>query len=173
MIPPGQTAAIVTMTANSLQAGISERMGHLCSSLSVVFTGVILSLVFNWALTIVVGLGLVLVVFVYTFATGAVSAKMADIQNTDIQAASVATDALTSMKMLAACGAESKMEERYAEVVDKTRRIGAQMACFLGVQHGLSELNPSKNCISCCWNLHLGVFLNLRTTADNEARQFI
>lgn len=116
-------------------------MGHLCSSLSVVFTGVILSLVFNWALTIVVGLGLVLVVFVYTFATGAVSAKMADIQNTDIQAASVATDALTSMKMLAACGAESKMEERYAEVVDKTRRIGAQMACLLGVQHGLSELN--------------------------------
>lgn len=139
MIPPGQTAAIVTMTANSLQAGISEKLGHLCSSLSVVVTGVIMSLVFDWALTIVVGLGLVLVVFVYTFATGAVSTKMADIQNVDIQSASVATDALTSMKMLAACGAESKMVDRYSEVVDKTRRIGAQMACLLGVQHGLSE----------------------------------
>ena len=139
MIPPGQTAAIVTMTANSLQAGISERMGHLCSSLSVVVTGMILSLVFDWALTIVVGLGLVLVVFVYTFATGAVITKMADIQNTDIQSASVATDALTSIKMLVTCGAESKLMDRYSEVVDKTRRIGAQMACLLGLQHGLSQ----------------------------------
>lgn len=139
MIPPGQTAAIVTMTANSLQSGISEKLGHLCSTLSVVVTGVILSLIFDWALTVVVGLGLVMVVFVYTFAAGAVSTKMADIQNIDIQAASVATDALTSMKMLAACGAESKMVDRYSEVVDKTRRIGAQMACLLGVQHGLSK----------------------------------
>ncbi|POS71073.1 ABC transporter [Diaporthe helianthi] len=140
MIPPGQTAAIVTMTANSLQAGISERMGHLCSSLSVVVTGVILSLFFDWALTIVVGLGLVLVVLVYTFATGAVGTKMADIQNIDIQSASVATDALTSIKMLVACGAESKLLDRYSEVVDKTRRIGAQLACLLGLQHGLIYL---------------------------------
>ncbi|KAL1853122.1 hypothetical protein Daus18300_011950 [Diaporthe australafricana] len=140
MIPPGQTAAIVTMTANSLQSGISEKLGHLCSTLSVVITGVIISLIFDWALTVVVGLGLAMVVFVYTFATGAVSTKMADIQNIDIQAASVATDALTSMKMLAACGAESKMVDRYSEVVDKTRRIGAQMACLLGVQHGLTNL---------------------------------
>ena len=139
LIPPGQTAAIVTMTANSLQSGISEKIGQLCSNFSVVATGVILSLIFDWALTIVVGLGLVLVVFVYTFATGAVASRMADIQNNDIQSASVATDALTSMKMLAACGAESKMLERYSEVVDKTRRIGAQMACILGVQHGLSR----------------------------------
>ncbi|KAJ0119971.1 hypothetical protein J7T55_000821 [Diaporthe amygdali] len=140
MIPPGQTAAIVTMTANSLQSGISEKLGHLCSSLSVVVIGVVLSLMYDWALTIVVGLGLVMVVFVYTFATGAVSTKMADIQNIDIQAASVATDALTSMRMLAACGAESKMLDRYSEVVDKTRRIGAQMACLLGVQHGITQL---------------------------------
>jgi hypothetical protein len=84
-------------------------------------------------------LGLVLVVFVYTFATGAVVTKMADIQNTDIQFASVATDALTSIKMLVACGAESKLMDRYLEVVDKTRRIGAQMSCLLGLQHGLSQ----------------------------------
>lgn len=146
------------MTANSLQAGISERMGHLCSSLSVVFTGVILSLIFDWALTIVVGLGLVLVVFVYTFATGAVGTKMADIQNVDIQSASVATDALTSIKMLIACGAQSKLLDRYSEVVDKTRRIGAQMACLLGLQHGLSKHSSSGICrydttlnFSICW----------------------
>ncbi|KAI3395037.1 hypothetical protein diail_1860 [Diaporthe ilicicola] len=144
MIPPGQTAAIVTMTANSLQSGISEKMGHLCSTLSVVVTGVILSLIFDWALTVVVALGLVMVVFVYTLATGAVSTKMADVQNIDIQAASVATDALTSMKMLAACGAESKMLSRYSDVVDKTRRVGAQMACLLGVQHGLSVSGPQS-----------------------------
>jgi ATP-binding cassette, subfamily B (MDR/TAP), member 1 len=139
MIPPGQTAAIVTVTANSLQAGISERIGHLCSSLSVVFTGVIMSLIFDWALTIVVGLGLVLVVFVYTFATGAVATKMSAIQNIDIQSASVATDALTSIKMLIACGAETIMLDRYSEVVDKSRRIGAQMAYLLGLQHGVSK----------------------------------
>lgn len=147
------------MTANSLQAGISERMGHLCSSLSVVITGVILSLIFDWALTIVVGLGLVLVVFVYTFATGAVATKMADIQNADIQSASVATDALTSIKMLIACGAQSKMLDRYSEVVDKTRRIGAQMACLLGLQHGISkhvsawisQYDAIFHLTKCCW----------------------
>lgn len=141
MLPPGQTAAIITMTASILQAGISEKMGDFCSAMSVVVGGMIISLTHNWLLTLATSMGLFFISIAYVATNSGLAGKTSEIQQSNLSAASVATDAFTSMRMLAACGAESKIFRRYADIVDKTKRSETEMVWLVAIQQGLGQCN--------------------------------
>ncbi|TEA11298.1 ABC transporter BEA3 [Colletotrichum sidae] len=137
MLAPGQTAAIITITASILQLGISEKMGDFFNSLAVVIAGMTIAFAYNWLLTLITASGLVFILFVYIFTAPPILKRLSDVQEMDVQAASVATEAFGAYRMLAACGAEFKMLRKYGILADQSRKRGAGMAVLVGLQQGL------------------------------------
>ncbi|KAG7121841.1 ABC transporter like protein [Verticillium longisporum] len=137
MLPPGQTAAIITTTASILQNGISEKMGQFFSSVATVVAGFCIALSYNWMLTLATSTGLVFIAIVYLLSAPPVVRIMGEVQAVEVQAASVSTEAFSSWRMLAACGAEGKMTARYASFVDETRHKGFGLAWIVAAQQSL------------------------------------
>ncbi|KAM0506669.1 hypothetical protein ACHAPB_003030 [Verticillium nonalfalfae] len=87
MLPPGQTAAIITTTASILQNGISEKMGQFFSSIATVVAGFCIALSYNWMLTLATSTGLVFIAIVYLLSAPPVVRIMGEVQAVEVQAA--------------------------------------------------------------------------------------
>lgn len=154
-LPPGQTAAIITVTASVLQVGISEKLSQFLQSSAVVISAVIIAFCYSWSLTLVTSSGLVLIIAVYGITTPIMVRLLGEVQHADIKASTVANEIFGSIRMVAACGAETKMAKRYAGWVDESRRRGLRMSPIVAVQQApgkqtidLAEEVPWKNCRS-------------------------
>lgn len=139
VLPPGQTAAIITITASVLQAGISEKLSAFLQSVSTVVSALIIALVYSWSLTLITSSGLVLIVIVYASTTPFLVKLLNEVQHADIQASTTANEIFGSIRMVAACGAEEKMAKRYAGWVDESRRRGLRMSPLIAIQQAPSK----------------------------------
>ncbi|KAL5380596.1 hypothetical protein DPSP01_007659 [Paraphaeosphaeria sporulosa] len=166
-LPPGQTAAIITITANVLQNGISERLATFIQAISVIVTASIIACYYSWSLTLVTSSGLAVITFCYAFMTPIVVKKYQQIQDVEKEASGVANDAFLSVRMVAACGAEGKVVESYNRLVEKAAAHGHKMSPIAAWQH-----SPVFFCIFatfalCFWfavKLYLGFhFSNVKT----------
>ena len=138
-MPPGRMTAILTNTANTVQLGIGEKLGSLITSLSLVTSGLTIAFVHSWKLTLVSASGLVVVGLTYACAVPLMIRRLRAIEESDMAAAAVAGEALGSVRMVAACGAEGKMAQRYAGWVKESRKRGMGMAKIAATQQGISE----------------------------------
>ncbi|KAK4225117.1 hypothetical protein QBC38DRAFT_531307 [Podospora fimiseda] len=134
VLPPGQTAAIITITASVLQIGISEKLSAFLQSLSTVISALVIAMCYSWSLTLITASGLVLITIVYAATTPFLVKLLNEVQHADIQASTTANEMFSSIRMVAACGAEEKMAKRYAGWVDESRRRGLKMAPLMAVQ---------------------------------------
>ncbi|KAK4162825.1 hypothetical protein QBC43DRAFT_345662 [Cladorrhinum sp. PSN259] len=134
VLPPGQTAAIITITASILQVGISEKLSAFLQSASTVISALVIALCYSWSLTLITASGLLLITIVYAATTPFLVKLMNEVQHADIQASTTANEMFSSIRMVAACGAEEKMANRYAGWVDESRRRGLKMAPLVAVQ---------------------------------------
>ncbi|KAK1754270.1 ABC transporter-like protein [Echria macrotheca] len=134
VLPPGQTAAIITITASVLQMGISERLSALFQSLSTVISAFIIAMCYSWSLTLVTSSGLLFIIIAYAATTPFLVKLMNDVQHADIQASTAANEIFGSIRMIAACGAEHKIAKRYSKWVDESRRRGLKMSPIIAMQ---------------------------------------
>ncbi|KAM7185763.1 ABC transporter-like protein [Rhypophila sp. PSN 637] len=134
VLPPGQTAAIITITASVLQVGISEKLSAFLQSASTVISAFVIAMVYSWSLTLITSSGLLLITIVYAATTPFLVKLMNEVQHADIQASTTANEIFGSIRMVAACGAEEKMGKRYAGWVDESRRRGLRMSPLIAVQ---------------------------------------
>ncbi|PKS09589.1 hypothetical protein jhhlp_004207 [Lomentospora prolificans] len=136
-LPPGRMTAILTNTANTVQLGIGEKLGSLVTSLSLVVAALAIAFSHSWKLTLVSASGLVVIAVTYACAVPLMIGRMKSVEESDMAAAAVAGEALGSVRMVAACGAEEKMARRYAGWVRESRRRGAGMGKVVAVQQGV------------------------------------
>lgn len=134
-LPPGQTTAIVTVTANILQLGISERLSSLIQGTTVITLALIIGCCFSWELTLVTSSGLVGITIWYSIFTPLVTKKSAEVQKLEREAAGFAADALSGIKMIAACGAEDKISKSYGKRVDEMGNTTRGLSPILALQH--------------------------------------
>jgi ATP-binding cassette, subfamily B (MDR/TAP), member 1 len=134
-LPPGQTTAIITITANVLQLGISERLSSLIQAVSVIVIALIIGCIFSWELTLVTATGLLAIVIWYQVITPVVVRKNGEIQKVENEAAGLAAEALTGIRMIAACGAETKMLKNYTQQVEKVEEMSRRLSPLLSIQH--------------------------------------
>ena len=134
VLPPGQTAAIITITASILQIGISEKLSAFLQSASTVISALVIAMCYSWSLTLITSSGLLLITIVYATTTPFLVKLLNEVQHADIQASTTANEMFSSIRMVAACGAEEKMAKRYAGWVDESRRRGLKMAPLVAVQ---------------------------------------
>ncbi|KAF1361318.1 ABC multidrug transporter-like protein [Lizonia empirigonia] len=141
-LPPGQTTAIITVTANILQLGISERLSSLIQATAVIIIALIIGCCFSWELTLVTSSGLIAIAIWYSILIPLVAKKYAQVQTLEREAAGFAADALSGLKMIAACGAEEKISQSYGNLVDDMRVASQRLSPILALQHA-----PAFNCL--------------------------
>ena len=138
VLPPGQAAAIITITAADLQAGISERLSAFLQAGSTVLAAFIIAMSYSWRLTLVTSSGLVLIAAVYAITTPLLVGVWARVQEAEIQASITANDIFGAVRMVSACGAEEKMGRKYKASVDEARDRGLKMAPLFALQQAPS-----------------------------------
>lgn len=142
-LPPGQTAAILSITANILQIGISEKLSMFLQSVSLVVTSLIIAFYYHWLLTLVTCSGLVFIVVFYYVTIPRLVNGMKAVEDADRMSSSVASEVFESIRMVAACGAEGKMADRYAGWVEESKRRGFLLSPLVAIQQAPGE---SKQC---------------------------
>jgi ABC-type bacteriocin/lantibiotic exporter with double-glycine peptidase domain len=147
-LPPGQTAAIITITASVLQAGISEKLSQFLQAFSVVLSALIIAMVYSPILTLVTSSGLVLIIAVYGITTPFLVRLMGEVQHADIKASTVANEIFGSIRMVAACGAETKMAKRYSGWVDESLRRGLRMSPVVAIQQAPGEYDSNQKTLA-------------------------
>jgi ATP-binding cassette subfamily B (MDR/TAP) protein 1 len=134
-LPSGQTTAIITITANILQLGISERLSSLVQATAVILVALVIGCIYSWALTLVTATGLVLVIAWYSITTPLIVKRYAAVQEVEREASGVVAETLTGIRMVAACGAEAKMVGRYDRLVERASEMSKQSSPLVAVQH--------------------------------------
>lgn len=151
VLPPGQTAAIITITASTLQAGISERLSALIQSISTVVSAFIIAMYYSWSLALITSSGLLLIVITYAITTPFLVKQLSEVQQADIQASTTANEIFNSKRMVDACGAHEKMIWRYATWVDESRRRGLKMSPIIALQQAPGKSHLILNRAQCLY----------------------
>lgn len=149
-LPPGQTAAIITITANTLQIGISEKLSTLLQSFSLVVTALSIAFYYSWHLTLVTSSGLLFIVLFYYFTVPCFVKRLTEVECADRMSSSIASEVFSSIRMIAACEAEGKMSARYSKWVEESRRRGVLMSPVVAIQQAPGEF---LSIFMVCWNL--------------------
>ncbi|KAK2058571.1 P-loop containing nucleoside triphosphate hydrolase protein [Colletotrichum caudatum] len=136
-MPPGSAATTITGTANTLQIGISEKLGTFMEFNGTIWCSIIVAFIWSWKLTLVTfSLVVFILAVVGTFMPFIV--RLQDEQSkSEAKANGVASESLGSIRMLTACGAQKTMSARYAQWVDDARAKGQRSAPLLALQFGL------------------------------------
>jgi ATP-binding cassette, subfamily B (MDR/TAP), member 1 len=53
----------------------------------------------------------------------------------DAKASSIASEALTSIRMIVACGAQDQITKKYSEWISESRKRGLRISLFIGLQY--------------------------------------
>ncbi|APA05673.1 hypothetical protein sscle_01g004430 [Sclerotinia sclerotiorum 1980 UF-70] len=133
-LPSGQTASIITITANILQLGISEKLSTFIQSMSLIFTALIVAFYYNWLLTLVTSSGLIFIISFYLYTIPRLVKMLKQVEEADQVSSSIASEVFSSIRMVVACEAEGKMAKRYAAWVKESRRRGLLMSPLVAVQ---------------------------------------
>jgi ABC-type bacteriocin/lantibiotic exporter with double-glycine peptidase domain len=94
---------------------------------------------YSWSLTLITSSGLLLIVITYAATTPFLVRRLNEVQHADIQASTTANEIFSSIRMVAACGADEKMAQRYATWVDESRRRGLKMSPIIAMQQAPGE----------------------------------
>jgi ATP-binding cassette subfamily B (MDR/TAP) protein 1 len=133
-LPPGQTAAIITITAGILQIGISERLSMFLQSLSLVITALVIAFKYSSMLTLVTCSGLLFITIFYGATMPFLVKMLKEVEHADRMSSGIASEVFSSIRMVAACGAEKKMASRYSSWVEESRKRGLKMSPLVAIQ---------------------------------------
>ncbi|QSZ33883.1 hypothetical protein DSL72_005457 [Monilinia vaccinii-corymbosi] len=133
-LPSGQTASIITITANILQLGISEKLSMFLQSVSLIFSALAVAFYYNWLLTLVTCTGLAFIIAFYSFTIPRLVKMLKQVEEADQVSSSIASEVFSSIRMVVACEAEGKMANRYAACVEESRRRGLLMSPLVAIQ---------------------------------------
>lgn len=133
-LPSGQASNTITTTANVLQVGISEKLGNFIQFTTLWITAVIVAFTFNALLTVVTASLLLFIAVIYGTIVPIILKMTKEVEHADEKAAGIAGEVLGSIRMIIACGAETRIAKRYAGWIEESRRRGLKMSPLHGVQ---------------------------------------
>lgn len=150
-MPPGSAAGTITSTANTLQIGISEKLGTFVEYASTIVTAIIVAFIYSWRVTLVTASTVLFVgLAVGTFLPFIIKG-MSRHSKAETRAGAVATESFSAIRMIYACGAQAKMGERYNEHVREAKKHGMYTVPFMAVQFGLIFFGLYSAFALCFW----------------------
>lgn len=136
-MPSGQAAGTITATANTLQIGISEKLGTFIEFNTTMIAAIIIAFVYSWSLTLVTASAILFIGIALGILLPFIIKGHADATRAEGKASSIATEAFGGIRMVVSCGAESRIAHRYSEWVQKARYYGQRTSPLVALQFGL------------------------------------
>ncbi|ETS82686.1 hypothetical protein PFICI_04562 [Pestalotiopsis fici W106-1] len=135
-MPQGAPATAISTTSNTLQLGVSERLGSFLQSLVTIVSSLVIAFVWSWDLTLVTCSLLLYIIVVLSFTMPRVVKGQTVMAQTDAEATSIASEALANVRLVMAFGAQKRILSSYNEWVEKSRKKGYRTAPIIGIQIG-------------------------------------
>lgn len=133
----GAPAAAITTSANTLQIGVSERLGTFLQFAGTIVAALAVAFVWSWELTLVTS-SLVLYSFVIMAVAMPILLKShAAVARADNRATAVASEALGAIRLVMAAGAQERVVQRYERWVLESKGQTQKTAPIFGVYFGL------------------------------------
>jgi ATP-binding cassette, subfamily B (MDR/TAP), member 1 len=145
-MPAGAPATAITATSNTLQIGISERLGTFLQSTSTICAALIISFIWSWNITLVTSSLMLYVLVVLSVVLPLIVKGLTAAAKADAEGTAIASEALEGIRLVAACGAQGLITSLYEDQVQEAMRRAQRTAPIVGAQLGL--LVSSKNCPS-------------------------
>ncbi|KAH8889555.1 P-loop containing nucleoside triphosphate hydrolase protein [Thozetella sp. PMI_491] len=136
-MPSGAAAATITSTANTLQIGISEKLGTFLEFNATIVAAIIVAFTYSWALTLVTGSVILFILLVLSILLPFIIKGHSNLTKAETKASSVATEAFSAIRMVTSCGAEIRTVKKYADWVRKARQAGQSTSPLMATQFGL------------------------------------
>ncbi|EPE29144.1 P-loop containing nucleoside triphosphate hydrolase [Glarea lozoyensis ATCC 20868] len=150
-MPNGQASNTITTTANVLQVGISEKLGTIVQYLALLITSIIIAFKYNAILTLVTSSSILFLAAVYGIIVPIIIKKTKATEQADEKAASIAGEALGSVRMIIACGAENRIAKKYAGWIEESRKRGLKIGPYQGVQFAPLFFGIFSTMALCFW----------------------
>jgi ATP-binding cassette, subfamily B (MDR/TAP), member 1 len=142
-LPSGAAASTITSTANTLQRGISEKLGTMIEFTATIIAAIIVAFTHSWSLTLVTASVILFILIVLSILLPFIIKGFDRMTKAEEKATSVATEAFGAIRMVTSCGAESRVTAKYAEWVKKARRAGQSTSPLMATQFGLGTFNST------------------------------
>jgi ABC-type multidrug transport system fused ATPase/permease subunit len=136
-MPPGAPATAITATSNTLQTGISERLGTFVTYVSTIIAAIVVAFVWSWNITLVSSALLLYLGAILSVVMPIYTRSMAAMDAADAQGTAIASEALTGVRLVNACGAHERIISRYGEWANKAMELSQKVAPIMGAQTGL------------------------------------
>ncbi|KAK3953164.1 P-loop containing nucleoside triphosphate hydrolase protein [Pseudoneurospora amorphoporcata] len=136
-MPSGAAASTITSTANTLQIGVSEKLGTFLEYTAMITAAVIVAFTYSWSLALVTSSVLLFIVLVIAIMLPFIIKGQHKITKAEGKAGSIATEAFASIRMVTSCGAEARVAEKYSEWVKKAKQAEQATAPLFATQFGL------------------------------------
>jgi ATP-binding cassette, subfamily B (MDR/TAP), member 1 len=136
--PAGTVGTLVSTNAELVEGGIGERITVFVSGCSMLFSAFIVAFIQSWRLTLVVALCIPLSAVAAGFAVVADSKLSTKIYAVYAEAAGLAEEALSTMKIVVAFGAGSKLQKKYEQYLEVARRLSIRQGPLRALQFSVA-----------------------------------
>ncbi|KAF5262855.1 hypothetical protein FOXYS1_6393, partial [Fusarium oxysporum] len=136
-MPAGAPATAITATSNTLQVGISERLGTFLEFNGTIWAAIIVAFVWSWDITLVTASLILYMMVILSISMPILVKGQTATGQADAQGTAIASEALQGIRLVTACGAQSRVMARYRVWVEKAIEEGQKMAPFMGLHLGM------------------------------------
>ncbi|RDA85869.1 hypothetical protein CP532_4896 [Ophiocordyceps camponoti-leonardi (nom. inval.)] len=136
-MPPGEATTTITTTSNTLQLGISEKLGVLVEFVSTMVSAVVIAFTYNWALTLVTASAILFILLTVSVLLPCIVKSHGRMAKSEAKSAAIASEAMAGIRMVMACGAETRVARKYAKVVDEAKHHARLTSPLVALQFGL------------------------------------
>ncbi|RYP20552.1 hypothetical protein DL767_009420 [Monosporascus sp. MG133] len=136
-MPPGAAAGTITTTANTLQLGISEKLGTFVEWTTTIIASTVIAFIYSWSLTLVTCSVILFMLLTLAILLPFIIKGTGRVTKAETKSSSIASEAFSSIRMVTACGAEAQVAKRFAVWVEAARRQGQKTSPLIAAQFGL------------------------------------
>ncbi|KAI1774119.1 P-loop containing nucleoside triphosphate hydrolase protein [Hypoxylon cercidicola] len=136
-MPPGSAAGTITTTANTLQLGISEKLGVFVEFLTMIITAAIIAFIYSWSLALVTCSVILFILLAVGTILPFYVKGTTKVTRAETKASSIASEAFSAIRMVVACGAESQVAQRFAVWAEAAKKHGQRTSPLIAAQFGL------------------------------------
>lgn len=133
-VSAGTVANTITTAANTIQLSVSERLSAILSALAIIIAAYAIAFTYSWQLTLVTSSAILFVILVYSANTPFTLKALKRVETADEKHATVAAEAVASIRTVNALGAESKLIEKHSRWVDEAHKYGMKLAPAIAIQ---------------------------------------
>ncbi|KAL7628793.1 hypothetical protein AAE478_000308 [Parahypoxylon ruwenzoriense] len=136
-MPPGAAAGTITTTANTLQLGISEKLGTFVEFTVTIIAATVIAFVYSWSLALVTCSVLLFILLTVGIIIPFYVKATTRVTKAEAKSSSIASEAFSAIRMVMACGAESQVAKRFAVWAETAKRHGQRSSPLIALQFSL------------------------------------